>query len=114
MHHCSYWTWTLNEQYPVPKGVQNGFLIRKEARNDAFLLVRPPGFEPGLWAWKANVLDQARPRSQQTFLDVGYEISFTAKKNGYPQQERPTQENYNHSLIPLVIQSGYGFVETEN
>lgn len=26
--------------------------------------MRPPGFEPGLGAWGAPVLDQARPRPQ--------------------------------------------------
>ena len=44
-------------------------LIKKESQITLnqimkIMLVRPPGFGPGLKAWKAFVLDQARPRSQ--------------------------------------------------
>ncbi len=42
------------------------------ANNPIFedMVVRPPEFEPGLEAWEASVLDQARPRPHVTHWRV--------------------------------------------
>ena len=41
--------------------------IKKAREYDTFVvyMVRLPGFEPGLEAWEASVLDQTRPQPQR-------------------------------------------------
>ena len=49
---------TLNET--IMTNIQAPF--QEKTRKKLILMMRPPGFEPGLEAWKASVLDQSRPR----------------------------------------------------
>ena len=42
-------------------------------------MVRPPGFEPGLGAWRAPVLVQSRPRPQSHFYEVNLKISSSVE-----------------------------------
>lgn len=37
----------------------------KEGQGNVVSVVRLPGFEPGLEAWKASILDQSRPQPQK-------------------------------------------------
>ena len=78
---------------------------------EAQTMVRPPGFGPGLTAWKADVLNQARlrPQSWVSIKDCSCRLKFLSNLGAYEHfWRRPKIEKGSGYFLMEVMNSSIG------